>query len=77
MRVDKGSKAHIDGTPKDYLWRVMDLAKLEWQLLTVAIVTTVVTSAAALFVPKVRPWAFPKSRHTVCPYNTDTFFYLS
>ena len=22
-------------------------------------------------------WAFPKSRHTVCPYATDTFFYLS
>jgi len=55
----------------------MGMAKLEWQLLTVAIVTTVVTSAAALFVPKVRPWAFPKSRHTVCPCKTDTFFYLS
>jgi len=26
---------------------------------------------------KVRPWAFPKSRTTVCPYSTDTFFYLS
>ena len=26
---------------------------------------------------KVRPWAFPKSRTTVCPYWTDTFFYLS
>jgi hypothetical protein len=21
----------------------------------------------------VRPWSFPKSRHTVCPYETDTF----
>jgi quinolinate synthase len=21
--------------------------------------------------------AFPKSRHTVCPYNADTFFFLS
>lgn len=58
MRGDKGSKAHIEGTPKDYLWRVMGLAKLEWQLLTVAIVTTVVTSAAALFVPKFQGAAF-------------------
>ena len=23
----------------------------------------------------VRPWSFPKSRHTVCPYETDTFLF--
>ena len=26
---------------------------------------------------KVQPWSLPKSWHTVCPYATDTFFYLS
>jgi chaperonin GroEL len=26
---------------------------------------------------KVQPWSLPKSWHTVCPYASDTFFYLS
>ena len=58
VRGDKGTKAHIEGTPKDYLWRVMGLAKLEWQLLTLAITTTVITSCAALFIPKFQGAAF-------------------
>ena len=36
----------------------MALAKLEWPLLTLAIVTTLVTSAAALFVPHFQGAAF-------------------
>lgn len=58
IRSDKGTKADQERTPAEYLWRVMGLAKLEWQLLTLAIVTTLVTSAAALFVPHFQGSAF-------------------
>ena len=58
VRGDKGSKAHEERTPAEYLWRVLALAKLEWQLLTLAILTTLVTSAAALFVPHFQGAAF-------------------
>ena len=51
IRGDKGTKAENERTPAEYLWRVMALAKLEWQLIALAICTTFVTSAAALFVP--------------------------
>ena len=30
-------------------------------------------STVGLYTPKVRPWAFPKSRLPVCPHKTDTF----
>ena len=58
VRGDKGSKAREERTPAEYLWRVLALAKLEWQLLTLAILTTLVTSAAALFVPHFQGAAF-------------------
>ena len=51
IRGDKGTKAENERTPGEDLWRVMALAKLEWQLIALAICTTLVTSAAALFVP--------------------------
>jgi len=58
VRGDKGTKANLEGTPAQYLWRVLGLAKLEWALLTLAICTTIVTSAAALFVPHFQGAAF-------------------
>ena len=58
IRGDKGTKAENERTPAEYLWRVMALAKLEWQLITLAICTTLVTSAAALFVPHFQGAAF-------------------
>ena len=58
IRGDKGTKADQERTPAEYLWRVMGLAKLEWQLLTLAIATTFITSAAALFVPHFQGAAF-------------------
>ena len=58
VRGDKGTKANLEGTPAQYLWRVLGLAKLEWALLTLAILTTVVTSAASLFVPHFQGAAF-------------------
>ncbi len=51
IRGDKGTKADQERTPAEYLWRVLGLAKLEWQLLACAIGLTLVTSVAALFVP--------------------------
>jgi len=58
VRGDKGTRAHVEGTPAQYLWRVMGLARLEWGLLTVALLTTIVTSACALFVPRFQGAAF-------------------
>jgi ATP-binding cassette subfamily B protein len=58
IRGDRGTKSELERTPAEYLWRVMALAKLEWPLLTLAIVTTLVTSAAALFVPHFQGAAF-------------------
>ena len=58
VRGDKGTKANLESTPAQYLWRVMGLAKMEWALLTLAMATTVVTSAAALFVPHFQGAAF-------------------
>ena len=48
-RYNKGTKSDEERTPSEYLWRVMGLAKLEWQLLTLAILTTVVTSTAGAY----------------------------
>jgi|TARA_B110000967_G_scaffold191495_1_gene217210 hypothetical protein len=31
------------------------------------------TTFRSVFTVQVRPWGFPKSRHTVCPYEADTF----
>jgi ABC-type multidrug transport system fused ATPase/permease subunit len=58
IRSDKGTKADQEKTPAEYLSRVMGLAKLEWQLLTLAIITTLITSGAALFVPHFQGSAF-------------------
>ena len=58
IRGDKGTKEDQERTPAEYLWRVLGLAKLEWPLLTLAIITTLVTSAAALFVPHFQGAAF-------------------
>ena len=48
----------MESTPAQYLWRVLGLAKLEWPLLTLAMCTTIITSAASLFVPHFQGAAF-------------------
>lgn len=58
VRGDKGTKANLESTPAQYLWRVLGLAKLEWPLLTLAMCTTIITSAASLFVPHFQGAAF-------------------
>mmetsp|Transcript_19604 Transcript_19604/g.49066 ORF Transcript_19604/g.49066 Transcript_19604/m.49066 type:complete len:735 (+) Transcript_19604:347-2551(+) len=58
IRGDKGTKADKEKTPAEYLWRVMLLAKLEWQLLSLAVLTTLITSSAALFIPHFQGSAF-------------------
>ena len=58
VRGDKGTKANLESTPAQYLWRVLGLAKLEWPLLTLAMCTTIITSAATLFVPHFQGAAF-------------------